>query len=408
MKILYVTSSVSRNTGGIFDVVKNLSKELTQKGNQVTVEAFEDSNTFNDIESWYPIVPTSYKFSITNIFKNKSFLKNLRKSNADVGHIHFFWSFTSISLFFWSKLENKPYIVTSNGMLFEWALSNSKWKKLIALRIIFNRILKNASCIHVNTMNEYVAIRDLGLKNPVCIINNGVSLPDLTMKRNPPWMDIKFAKDKKILLYLSRIHQKKGVHLLVEAWGKLIEENQFVNKEWHLVIVGFTFENDKYENDILDLIKSNNLKQSISTLSGQYSADMDSCYANSDAFVLPSFSEGVPIAVLTAWAFGVPTIITPECNLSEGYENNAAIKIQTNIESIKEGISHFINLPDANTKSMQLASRNLAETKFSWKVMAEKLERVYAWSLNSSNEVPEEIIQDSHFNQLPTSAMVYK
>ena len=220
--LLYITPSISREIGGIFEVERNLSIQLHKKGVFLEVISLIDKHTDEDILHWLPVVPTCFQIMGPKVIGyNANIYKQLLASKANIGHIHSLWSYTTFALFKWANKMKYPFMITINGMLDEWAINHSKWKKDIALRLGVRKILNQASCIHVNTIQEYHSVRKFGLKNPICVITNGVNLPNLSLKRKAPWNEIDSTKGKKILLFLGRIHHKKGVHNLLEAWNNL-------------------------------------------------------------------------------------------------------------------------------------------------------------------------------------------
>ena len=145
--------------------------------------------------------------------------RQLASLTPDLVHTHGLWTYLSIATSRWSKshgsLRPHPYLVSTHGMLDPWALRNSRWKKIIAAFVFERRHLKNAACIHAVNQAEAAAIRAFGLRNPICVIPNGVELcrsdgPD----RMPPWAAEAVGR-RKVLLYLGRLHPKKGLSILL-------------------------------------------------------------------------------------------------------------------------------------------------------------------------------------------------
>jgi poly(glycerol-phosphate) alpha-glucosyltransferase len=393
LSVVYATPSVSRLYTGVYEVERNVALELFKLDIAVEIFGLEDKFTAEDLVHWLPLVPSVHKVRGPSIIGySDTYLKALLNSTGNVGHIHALWSYSSYALYKWSKQKNHPYLLTANGYLDEWALNNSKVKKKIALKFVFNKILTEAGCIQVNSEHEYQSVRNLGLTNPVCLISNGVNLPDLSLSYDSPWQNIQNTKNKKILLYLSRIHQKKGVHLLLEAWNHLNSSDLL--KDWNLVIVGFSCPTSAYEEKIRDYIKNNKLEETVTTLEGQYGADMLSCYSNCDAFILPSFSEGAAIAALNAWAFSKPTIITPQCNLSDGYRFGASFEAQPETQSIIHAILKLINSTPEERKLMGKRGRDMVEMRYSWKAITLKLLEIYNWLHLDRKVLPSTLVKD--------------
>lgn len=131
-------------------------------------------------------------------------------------------------------------------------------------------------------------------------------------------------------------------------------------------------------------------------LGPQFGAEKDACYRNCDAFILPSYSEGLPMAVLEAWAYAKPVLMTPECNLPEGFTANAAIRIeqvgrdtpcaQGLAFTIEAGLSELIRLPPSALRTMGDNGRSLVASRFTWPKIAQDMKSVYDWTLGGGTK----------------------
>src|SRR5437868_1254923 len=114
----------------------------------------------------------------------------------------------------WHRQTGRPYVVHSHGMLEPWALRNAMWKKRVAALLYENQHLRGAACLRALSEAEAQSIRSYGLRNPICVIPNGVDLPDLN-ESNPRTQ----SANQKTLLYLGRLHPKKNISNLIRAWN---------------------------------------------------------------------------------------------------------------------------------------------------------------------------------------------
>jgi poly(glycerol-phosphate) alpha-glucosyltransferase len=100
-----------------------------------------------------------------------------------------------------------------------------------------------------------------------------------------------------------------------------------------------------------------------------------------DAFILPSFSEGLPMSVLEAWAYRLPVLMTDQCNLPEGFSANAALRIGTDVASISDGMATLVRSPIADLRCLGQNGRRLVELRFTWPQVVRQVKEVYAWVL---------------------------
>lgn len=388
MKVAFLNASISRMAGGVFEVQRRLAQNLNQIKN-VSIEVFgiEDRYTQSDIELWLPFKPVIHQPMGPAAFAySPQLLDSLRSSNADVIHLHVLWLYPSIAIL----KSNKPYITTIHGMLDKWAVENSRFKKKIVGTLYEKKALKKASCLQAITGQEYQDIRNFGLKNPVCMIPNGVDIPlDIEKLKNlPPVWENRIENGKKVLLYLGRIHPKKGLTNLIKAW-KLAQSKLKDGKDWALAIVGW--EQGGYEGELKRMVSENELESSVFFLGPQFQQNKDLCFAHASAFILPSFSEGLPMAVLEAWAYELPVLMTPECNLPEGFEVGAAFHIETSVESIYYGLSKLFSCNHNQLSGIGWAGKILVVNKFDWKNVANEMHKVYNWIIDKG-PLPENII----------------
>lgn len=371
MQIHIINLSLSRKGGGIFTVINELYNSKIFKKT-----VFKNNLIFWGYKDEYSEIDTKELNGISRTFKktNKFLfsLKFKRELRADIAensivHLHSLWMYPSVLLL---NLNKTKKIISTHGMLDSWALNNSKIKKSIALFLFERKNLNSADCIHALCQQEYYDIRKIAPKVPIAIIPNGINLP-IELSPNP--------KRNKTVLFLGRLHPKKGLENLIDAWFQLN------NNEWKLIIVG-PDEND-YKEKIKQKIKLLNLEGSISLLDSKYGMEKDTLFRTVSAFILPSFSEGLPMVILEAWSYKVPVIMTKECNLEIGFEKNAAIEINTSIESIKLGIEKVINSTEDQLVAIGQAGYDLVKKNYTWDEVGIKMNLVYKW-INKEIEKP--------------------
>ncbi|PYK25405.1 MAG: glycosyl transferase family 1, partial [Verrucomicrobia bacterium] len=120
---------------------------------------------------------------------------------------------------------------------------------------------------------------------------------------------------------------------------------------------------------------------SVVFLGSRFGAEKSECYRTCDAFILPSLSEGLPMTVLEAWAYAKPVLMTPECNLPEGFLANAALRIGPSAEEIAAGLKQLVEMSTDDRAAMGARGRDLVTRDFSWPRIGEQMRAVYDWVL---------------------------
>jgi poly(glycerol-phosphate) alpha-glucosyltransferase len=383
---------ISRKAGGLQESVKRLHQALHEiPGVNVSVIALLDEYSAEDVPGWLPLpVSLSEVVGPPEFGFSPSYFPRLLQANADILHTNGIWQYPSIAVSRWHEKTGRPYVISPHGMLDPWAVGNSAWRKETALAFYERRHLEGAACIRALCESEAQAIRQFGLRNPICIIPNAIDTPEQQNGNlkisEPPWHDDQTA-GKKILLYLGRLHPKKGLLNLIRGWAA-VRPN-----EWILAIAGW--DQAGHESELKRLCMDLNLpfidsqtqngkpppSAPVCFLGPQFGRNKAACYAHCDAFILPSFSEGLPMVILEAWAYRKPVLMTPQCNLPEGFTAEAAIRIEPNVDSIVAGLQ---SLSRASSKQHQdIGERGFAlvMARFNWAKCANDMAQVYSWIL---------------------------
>jgi glycosyltransferase involved in cell wall biosynthesis len=121
--------------------------------------------------------------------------------------------------------------------------------------------------------------------------------------------------------------------------------------------------------------------RTVSLVGPQFGNRKAASLAFADAFVLPSLSEGLPVAVLEAWSYGLPVLMTEACNLPEGFAAGGALRAEPDARSLTEGLRHLIAMSDADRKRMGARGRMLVRERFAWPQIARQMTAVYEWLL---------------------------
>ena len=383
LKVGLLTASISRRAGGLYDALRHLVRSLHALSVDVPVFGLDDRDTLRDRAGWGTLSVQTVTVRGPRFFGYAPALSPaLDAAQLDLLHTHGLWMYPSVAGSHWARLHRKPYLITPHGMLDPWAVRNAHWKKWIAGWLYENTHLRGAACLHALCASEAEAIRAYGLRNPICIISNGIDLPVATPTDPPPWR-VALPNDAKVLLYLGRLHPKKGLPCLLSAWAVVHRAGGLANP-WHLVIAGW--DQGGHEAELKTQAYRLGIQSCVHFIGPQFEAAKYASYRRADAFILPSFSEGLPMVVLEAWACSLPVLMTPRCNLPEGFEAQAALRIDLEPECIAQGLATLFAMPDHERTALGKRGRALVEQRFNWFNIARQMLSVYRWVLGRGDQ----------------------
>lgn len=390
MKVAYLTKSLSRHAGGLLPVMQRLGQVLNaRQSTEVLAFGIHDPAFDHDAAGWQSVATKAFRSHGPHALGySPEMSAALEGLDPDIVHTHGLFYYTSAIACDWGRTAGKPYVVSPHGMLDPWALQNSRWKKLIAAWLFEDRHLKHSGCIHSLCTAETQAIRQYGLRQkPICQIPNGIDLPDSSRNLMPPWSK---GEGRKVLLYLSRIHPKKGLANLIAAWAAA-KSDAAESREWVLAIAGW--DQGGHETELKAMVADLGLDDDVLFLGPQFDEAKVACYQNASGFILPSFSEGLPMVILEAWAYGLPVLMTPQCNIPEGFSANAALRIEPEASSIEQGLRDFFRMTENERLAMGARGRKLVEERFTWEKVADEMHSVYQWLLGGG-QPPACVIRD--------------
>lgn len=369
-KILVITPCVTRYAGGIFDAVRDLfcNPILLPHVKELLSYLPKHNEEKDDILTWKNIPMSLYKGG--PLLYSQSLRNKALTSSADILDIEGIWRYPHLFMATWRKHTTKPIVCSPHGMLDPYIICKQGKLKRIISNIFFQKALNSVTCWRALSKDEMADIRAYGQKEPIAIIPNGIHLPK-ELKRVKP------EDGKKHLLFLGRLHPKKGIDILIEAIAILHQKYPVMLEEWHIDIVGWNHENT--EKALIRMIKNYQLQSIITMHGGLFGTEKELKYAQASAFILPSHGEGLPMTILEAWAWKLPVIMTPECRIPEGFENNAAIKINNNTEGVVRGLIKLFQMSNEERLAMGVRGRQLVEKQFTWEASAKKMMALYNW-----------------------------
>jgi len=296
---------------------------------------------------------------------------------ADLCHSHGMWSRSAWITLGWRLRNRKPLIVAPHGMLDEWALRNRAIAKRLALASYEGLRLRKAVCIHALCEAEAASVRRLRLAAPTFVIPNGVQMPsdDELKTYGAPAREARH----KILLYLGRIHPKKGIDLVLRALAALTARDRRYRDEWRLKVCGPG--ERQYVDDLVRMAHELGISGMVEFADPVGGEQKKEALGSASAFVLTSHSEGLPMSVLEAWAYGLPSLISHECNLSRPAADGAAMLTSTSLDEITARLGELLTLDDRDRARMGSRAREHVRRAHHWDRVRDRMMDVYRWAL---------------------------
>jgi glycosyltransferase involved in cell wall biosynthesis len=380
IKPIFVVGGLYSLSNGVAWIMKDLAAALGRAGTPIDVYGAECpdrgmpsiGHIFESPSRWLT-APGRWLGGLSWSPKLKSLLREAIAS-ADVVHNHSIWMLPNSYASRIARRTGKPVIYTAHGTLEPWALKNSGWKKRVVGAWFQNADLRNADCIHVNSEPEAEGVRKLGIKCPIAVIPNGVNLDefDLSQDTEPFYERFPTLRGKRLMLFMARLHEKKGLGHLIPACGKLAADFP----DWHLVIAG---PDGGYLTTAQQLVAEHRLGNRV-TFVGRVDGELkQATRAACELFVQPSFSEGFSMAILEALAAGKPVLLTPGCNFPEAARAGAAVEVEPTVEGTTEGLRELLALKPNELQERGIAGRQLVEMQYTWDGVAQKTLELYRY-----------------------------
>jgi glycosyltransferase involved in cell wall biosynthesis len=373
VRVLHVVPSMSGSWGGPVSVLVGLIRSLALQG--VDSEIFTTNlGRSGDIAKTEAVETQSVPVGrFSRLWAGHSFSTSEALAQAvqrcDVVHVHELWHHPHYAAYQLARKLNRPLVVSPHGELDPWALRHKGWKKSVYMALMQKRVLRRASAVHALTGEEAQHVNRIAPNTPCEVVANGI---DDSIYGQPSSIANTHGElsDKKVVLFLGRLHEKKGLDTLAEAVAKVRTRRPDVR----LVIAGDSL--DDYREKVRGFVDKAGIGEATvfsGHIEGQAKLD---ALAAADVFVLPSRSEGFPMAVLESLAAGVPAVITPECNFPEMAEAGAGLQVAGTPSAIAGAIDRVLS-DDQMQKSMGESGMTLVKERFTWDSVATKMHAIY-------------------------------
>ncbi|ESW60359.1 MAG: hypothetical protein Q27BPR15_12425 [Rhodobacter sp. CACIA14H1] len=252
-------------------------------------------------------------------------------------------------------------------MLGEAALAFSANRKRLFWALAQRRALEAAACFHATALSEAEDIRRAGLTAPIAVIPNGIDIPDGVT-----------VGGARTLLYLGRLHPKKGIDRLVAAWARVADQYP----DWRLRIVGPSEIGcrEGLERQVQDLHAPR-----VDFEGPLFGADRLAAYRAAGLFVLPTLNENFGMVVAEALAAGIPAISTKGAPWQRLADERCGWWVDHGVDAMAAALNAALALPDAERAAMGVRGRDWMAREFGWDGIASQMAEVYAWCLRQGD-----------------------
>lgn len=376
LRILHVIRGLA-NSSGTTHIVVPLSEAQARLGHAVTVMHVRKGT--EPLVEPDPSLVRSCCFAesppMGHLGPSLGLARALRKEmpSFDVAHLHAVWNFPTWYGMRTAWREGVPYIVAPQGSLEPWAFAHGQRSRQLWARWLELPLIARATRLQALTDTELEQMRAFGLHVPVAIIPNGVSAEWLEHENDPnERLAERFGLTSglRTLLFLSRLHPKKGLDVLLKAFAAADLEDVA------LVVAGDDA-GSGYGLQMSTLAADLGLQDRCRFIGEVRGPEKRALMAAADAFALPSHSEGLPVAVLEAMASALPVLITPGCNLPQVADFGAGLIVEPEVAAVASGLRMLFNNDDVQLRHWGEKGRALVRQRFTWAQIARETIAVY-------------------------------
>ena len=300
----------------------------------------------------------------------------IARVRPDVIHIHATWLWCLHVAARVARKHQIPYVIAPRGSLDPWSLAQKKWKKWLAMWLYQRRDLASAAALHATAASEAGYLRGLGFRQAIILSPNGVVTPD-----EKSWTECRQANEKRKdgkrrALFVSRMHQKKGVLELVEAWARLPIE---VRKDWCVELVYTCFDEveKEYEAQVKARVRELGLEGDFIFTGALVDERKWEAYRRADLFVLPTHTENFGIVIAEALWAGLPVITTTGAPWGELETWKCGWWIEFGVEALVGAMQEALSLTDEEREQMGERGQKLIEEKYQWPAIGRQMYKAY-------------------------------
>ena len=366
MRLIHVIGTLNPSYGGPVVVLTQLCRgclDIGQQAEIVTLDAPDDPWADGLPGTVHALGPSwgRYRYS-----RRLAPWLGAHLGGYDAAIVHGIWQYQSLGVWRSARRSRVPYFVFTHGALDPWFRQNyplKHAKKLVYWPWAEYRVLRDASAVLFMCEEERrLARQSFGLYQAhEAVVGFGIEGPtgDAHVQKEAFLGQYPHLRDKRMLLFLSRIHQKKGCDLLIRAFA----DASRLDGGLHLVMAGP--DESGWRADLASLAQSLGVERRV-TWTGMLTGDSKwGAYQVADAFVLPSHSENFGIVVPEALACGTPVLLTNKVNIwREVADAKAGLVDDDTLSGVTRLLRSWLRLPPDESVRMRQRARACFAQRF--------------------------------------------
>lgn len=387
LDIVHYFPRIRREEGGVVQVVLDLCQSLANRGHRVTLATCDapdlpeawlasDHNPTAKILAQSSVVPA--RLSTPGVKQFQALL-----SDADVVHLHTPWELSNLQLSKVIRRAGLPYVVTVHGMLDDYCMQQKSLKKRIFLALGGRRLFANASTVHFTAVAERDQATPWIPGNYLPVVQAcSLDLSAYASLPGPGPAREAFPQlhcDRQKVLFLSRVHPKKGIELLIDAMAILSRQGL----KFDLLIAGPG--DEAYVASLRQQVRQCGIDDSTHFL-GMVRGDVKlSLYELADVFVLPTHQENFGLVLPEALACRTPVVTTRGTDIWQELAQAGARIVERDPRILADTIAQLLAddqlRQDLGERGREYVMNWLAEDKVS-----EGYERMYRETIAHARE----------------------
>lgn len=382
MRVLHVVPSIDPRYGGPVVALLGLSEAQVSLGIQATVLYTQEADADTSVSEMLGERGVRIRMGgepASPFVPNPALVKSVHEevASADVIHIHGVWEDIQHRAAQAARKAGKPYIIRPCGMLDPWSLSQGRMKKRLYMQWRLRNNLRHAAALHFTTDSERDLTSPLKLMTPSIVEPNGVdlaefqTLPAAGIFRNEHLV----LQDKRIVLFLSRLHPKKGLDLLLPAMAGQA-------RDVALVIAGP--DSDGYRAELERLVVQYKIQDRVLFAGMLKGKQRLAAFRDADVFVLPSYQENFGNVVVESLAAGTPVIVSDQVGLhNEVSAGQVGEVVPLRVDALTDTLQRWLGDAEARQSAANRA-RPFVWERYDWRKIALRWEEHYNLLVSSN------------------------